>query len=1009
MALRQALTAQHVVHWRLAVILLCAETGSGWLTGVSRASVAQTLQDKETPPAQPHLYDGRIRSAALPQRCLTVDTSAPLPDAKSEAAVFVTPCDGAVSTPAAASWLLEADGMMRSPLGLCLSAPGLAACANDASTGSPVAGSAPVVAAACGERSLNFTLGPHMLRGSTEGASGDEAALRFAVVPPAGLPHSLCLCTTGCPVRSGSGGNWLDDCTAGADADGSLATPESWDWPVQGSFLGVRLCSCESAAAAWDMIPADQATRQDIGLAHLAADVGPATVTVAGSSGSQSATVSFGSQKSQLSLPPGRHALKVSFEARPDVTVPDIDVNISVFTDVAHTVALYWQKASEDTDASNWAVKAGVVLDALPAPFCNAASSLPAGATGGGAWKTQSCCPLARVLPAIGRDVRLTVRFRSTDCWNCSWRTFAVFDGTTSLSSTAFPAGHYLPIDNPYCGEVPVELQLETEKLSKGAWQTVGVENVGTVDLGYAGVGTLVAVSSATSEKPGGGVSVQASDSLGIIVDHGSIQPRWAALLVLAAAVSLLAGGRRLAEWMQAKAATAALEAGLEAAEAAVPQPAAASGLNVGGTAPARPSAPVETKPGKGGRVACVDVARGLSLAVMMFVNKDPGFVLFTHSKWNGVQLADSAFPTFSFLMGTSLAIVLRAHERKGTPTAHFLMHVVRRALSLIALGIFWDQAQIDWPSLRMLGVLQYLGVSYFIVASIAILCPRRMGSSMQWLPSLAAPFLCANPERQEPEGSCRDLGAIPELVGFWPEWLAASAVLLVYVVLQTFLPVPGCPTGYIGPGGTFGDGGQWPECTGGAHKYIDMILWGARHNYDGATCKDMYGCGVYDPEGTLGCLTCAFMAFLGLTAGRIIVLYKQPKMRCLHWAAWGAVLIAAALGLRGFSKNDGLIPMNKNLWSISFILFFAGFGNWLLLLFYLLTDVHQVAEFRPLAALGMNSLCVYLLSESFIDTLPQPFPGPTRYATFANSCWYVFLFALFAMFLRRRKIFINL
>merc|ERR1712232_1250314 len=107
--------------------------------------------------------------------------------------------------------------------------------------------------------------------------------------------------------------------------------------------------------------------------------------------------------------------------------------------------------------------------------------------------------------------------------------------------------------------------------------------------------------------------------------------------------------------------------------------------------------------------------------------------------------------------------------------------------------------------------------------------------------------------------------------------------------------------------------------------------------------------------------------------------------------------------------KNDGWIPMNKNLWSPSFVLFFAGFGNFLLLAFYLLIDVWKVAQFRPLAALGMNSLLVYLLSESFSQLLPQPMSGPTRYEAFFNSCWYVALMTLFAMWLKHRGIFVNL
>ena len=89
-------------------------------------------------------------------------------------------------------------------------------------------------------------------------------------------------------------------------------------------------------------------------------------------------------------------------------------------------------------------------------------------------------------------------------------------------------------------------------------------------------------------------------------------------------------------------------------------------------------------------------------------------------------------------------------------------------------------------------------------------------------------------------------------------------------------LQVPGCGRGYIGPGGN-GNYGKHRGCTGGAHGYIDRKIWGYDHMYhnigangdavSAATCagETRYDCNVYDPEGTMGYLTCSFMVFLGL------------------------------------------------------------------------------------------------------------------------------------------------
>ncbi len=61
-----------------------------------------------------------------------------------------------------------------------------------------------------------------------------------------------------------------------------------------------------------------------------------------------------------------------------------------------------------------------------------------------------------------------------------------------------------------------------------------------------------------------------------------------------------------------------------------------------------------------------------------------------------------------------------------------------------------------------------------------------------------------------------------PNILIAVPCLLCSVLVLLVIHVLLTFLlPVPGCPTGYLGPGGV-GDFGKFPLCTGGAANYID-------------------------------------------------------------------------------------------------------------------------------------------------------------------------------------------
>ena len=96
---------------------------------------------------------------------------------------------------------------------------------------------------------------------------------------------------------------------------------------------------------------------------------------------------------------------------------------------------------------------------------------------------------------------------------------------------------------------------------------------------------------------------------------------------------------------------------------------------------------------------------------------------------------------------------------------------------------------------------------------------------------------------------------------------------------------------GYMGPGG-IGDGGDHAACTGGIHRYVDIMLFTDDLIYHAPTCKELYSCQCvsatylvssniplisfalvhfyrsYDPEGFLGTLTASFLTYLGLMSG---------------------------------------------------------------------------------------------------------------------------------------------
>ena len=140
-----------------------------------------------------------------------------------------------------------------------------------------------------------------------------------------------------------------------------------------------------------------------------------------------------------------------------------------------------------------------------------------------------------------------------------------------------------------------------------------------------------------------------------------------------------------------------------------------------------------------------------------------------------------------------------------------------------------------------------------------------------------------------------------------------------------------GCPTGYLGPGGLH-DGGKYANCTGGAVGAVDLAVYGSSHIYQRPTPYTVYSTTIpFDPEGLLGCLTSVLSVYLGVQAGKTLLSYQDWDQRVKRWLSWCLVTGLVAGALCGFAKEGGVIPVNKNMWSLSFTLATASMAFFLL------------------------------------------------------------------------------
>lgn len=262
--------------------------------------------------------------------------------------------------------------------------------------------------------------------------------------------------------------------------------------------------------------------------------------------------------------------------------------------------------------------------------------------------------------------------------------------------------------------------------------------------------------------------------------------------------------------------------------------------------------------------------------------------------------------------------------------------------------------------NVRIMNVLQRFGIAYFIVATMYIL--------------MAVPLSC-------PEASGRCRRALQDMIVLLPQWLVAIAMVVLHLTIVYALQVPGCEryiqyrttyialwfefslyvlSGYVGPGGNH-DWGTHRNCTGGVPGYIDRAVFGEKHLYGGGRSTKIYDTQQpFDPEGLFGCVLTCVHVFLGVQCGVTLLVYSEWKARVKRWLIWAAAFALSAGILCGFQIDDGPIPINKHMWSLSFVLVTSAIALAVFTLMYWLIDVQRWWSGEPFRWPGMNSILIY-------------------------------------------------
>ena len=173
---------------------------------------------------------------------------------------------------------------------------------------------------------------------------------------------------------------------------------------------------------------------------------------------------------------------------------------------------------------------------------------------------------------------------------------------------------------------------------------------------------------------------------------------------------------------------------------------------------------------------------------------------------------------------------------------------------------------------------------------------------------------------------------------------VAIAALLLGYWALQTLVPVPGGYAGVLAPGQDLG-------------AYIDRAIFTSSHVWREAQ--------TWDPEGLLSTLPAIGTALLGGLAGTWIR-GKRGQLEIVSGLFIAGAVLMALGGMWGW-----VFPINKSLWTSSYVLFTAGFACQFLALCYWLIDVKGYQRWaRPFVIYGMNAIAAFFLSGAFARVL---------------------------------------
>lgn len=318
-------------------------------------------------------------------------------------------------------------------------------------------------------------------------------------------------------------------------------------------------------------------------------------------------------------------------------------------------------------------------------------------------------------------------------------------------------------------------------------------------------------------------------------------------------------------------------------------------------------------------RLLALDVMRGITIAGMIMVN-NPGswgsiYAPLGHAAWNGLTPTDLVFPFFMFIMGISTYISLRKFNFEfSQPT---LFKILKRTVVIFLIGL-----AISWFSLSL---RTFRGLS---------------GEGLSFMQQ----FFQAITNFEH----IRILGVMQRLALTYG--ITAIIAILVkhkyipYIIVTTLV-------GYFLLL-LFGNGFEFSEDN--IISIVDRAILGANHMYVDSGV-------ILDPEGLLSTIPAVAHVLIGFYCGKILLNAKDNNEKIQQLFIIGTILTFA-----GFLLSYGC-PINKKIWSPTFVLTTCGLGSLLLALLIWIIDIKGCKRWSVFfQSFGVNPLFMYVAAAVF-------------------------------------------